>query len=158
MAGCCGFDHGSKAQRLPSLLDITVVEGIFRAALSTMVDRERKVAAGEMSAEAFEEAKAKLVRWLVTAFSGGNPYYRTDSEWHGAAMAAYLAELINDRGHSDRQVLTRACEAFASQAADLAHDIVSRSRRLDEPEVDAVVTNVCGSWAALFTGAPAGDV
>lgn len=157
MAGCnncCGCDHSSKCEQLPSLLDITVVEGIFRSAVKNMVDRERRVVSGEMSDDEFEEAKAKLVRWLVTAFRGENRYYAADSEWHGNLMTDFLADQMDFHGHSDREVLTKACERFADHASELAHDIVSRGLTVEDPTAAHVMTNFCGAWAALFTGAP----
>lgn len=160
MAGCkncCGCDHSSKTVRVPSLLDITVVEGIFRSAVSNMVDRERLVASGEMTDDDFEEAKAKLVRWLVAAFRGENPYYAADSEWHGNLMAEYLANEMDYHGHTDIQVITQACERFANHTSELAHDIVSRGLTVDDPTAAHVVMNFCGAWAALFTGAPSGE-
>ena len=51
--------------------------------------------------------KRQLVRWLVNAFSGENPHYEADSEWHGnGGLADYLAETLDYHGHSPRQVIT----------------------------------------------------
>ena len=81
-AGCCK-DFSSRAERLPNLLSVEVTGEIFAKAVRNMTLRAAQRAAGMMSDEEYEEAKSKLVRWLVNAFSGENPHYEADSEWHG---------------------------------------------------------------------------
>ena len=78
-AGCCK-DFSSRAERLPNLLSVEVTGEIFAKAVRNMTLRAAQRAAGMMSDEEYEEAKSKLVRWLVNAFSGENPHYEADSE------------------------------------------------------------------------------
>lgn len=107
-AGCCK-DFSSRAERLPNLLSVEVTGEIFAKAVRNMTLRAAQRAAGMMSDEEYEEAKSKLVRWLVNAFSGENPHYEVDSEWHGnGGLADYLAETLDYHGHSPRQVITHA--------------------------------------------------
>ena len=77
-AGCCK-DFSSRAERLPNLLSVEVTGEIFAKAVRNMTLRAAQRAAGMMSDEEYEEAKSKLVRWLVNAFSGENPHYEADS-------------------------------------------------------------------------------
>ena len=94
-AGCCK-DFSSRAERLPNLLSVEVTGEIFAKAVRNMTLRAAQRAAGMMSNEEYEEAKSKLVRWLVNAFSGENPHYEADSEWHGnGGLADYLAETLD---------------------------------------------------------------
>ena len=97
-AGCCK-DFSSRAERLPNLLSVEVTGEIFAKAVRNMTLRAAQRAAGMMSDEEYEEAKSKLVRWLVNAFSGENPHYEADSEWHGnGGLADYLAEMVRAAG------------------------------------------------------------
>ena len=115
-AGCCK-DFSSRAERLPNLLSVEVTGEIFAKAVRNMTLRAAQRAAGMMSDEEYEEAKSKLVRWLVNAFSGENPHYEADSEWHGnGGLADYLAETLDYHGHSPRQVITHAAALFADDA------------------------------------------
>ena len=110
-AGCCK-DFSSRAERLPNLLSVEVTGEIFAKAVRNMTLRAAQRAAGMMSDEEYEEAKSKLVRWLVNAFSGENPHYEADSEWHGnGGLADYLAETLDYYGHSPR---ARSSSAAAS--------------------------------------------
>ena len=127
---------------------------IFAKAVRNMTLRAAQRAAGMMSDEEYEEAKSKLVRWLVNAFSGENPHYEADSEWHGnGGLADYLAETLDYHGHSPRQVITHAAALFADDADNLAREIVERGG-LDPPAARPALAQVAGMWAQVFTGVP----
>ena len=98
-AGCCK-DFSSRAERLPNLLSVEVTGEIFAKAVRNMTLRAAQRAAGMMSDEEYEEAKSKLVRWLVNAFSGENPHYEADSEWHGNGGLADYHGASFPRGHA----------------------------------------------------------
>ena len=135
-AGCCK-DFSSRAERLPNLLSVEVTGEIFAKAVRNMTLRAAQRAAGMMSDEEYEEAKSKLVRWLVNAFSGENPHYEADSEWHGnGGLADYLAETLDYHGHSPRQDVP--------EDADVVR--VSDARQ--------ALAQVAGMWAQVFTGVP----
>ena len=94
------------------------------------------------------------MRWLVNAFSGDNPHYESDSEWHGnGGLADYLAETLDYRGHSPRQVVTHAAALFADDADNLAREIVERGG-LDTPAARQALSQLAGMWAQVFTGVP----
>ena len=152
-AGCCK-DFSSRAERLPNLLSVEVTGEIFAKAVRNMTLRAAQRAAGMMSDEEYEVAKSKLVRWLVNAFSGENPHYEADSEWHGnGGLADYLAETLDYHGHSPRQVITHAAALFADDADNLAREIVERGG-LDTPAARQALAQVAGMWAQVFTGVP----
>lgn len=152
-AGCCK-DFSSRAERLPNLLSVEVTGEIFAKAVRNMTLRAAQRAAGMMSDEEYEEAKSKLVRWLVNAFSGENPHYEADSEWHGnGGLADYLAETLDYHGHSPRQVITHVAALFADDADNLAREIVERGG-LDTPAARQALAQVAGMWAQVFTGVP----
>ena len=152
-AGCCK-DFSSRAERLPNLLSVEVTGEIFAKAVRNMTLRAAQRVAGMMSDEEYEEAKSKLVRWLVNAFSGENPHYEADSEWHGnGGLADYLAETLDYHSHSPRQVITHAAALFADDADNLAREIVERGG-LDTPAARQALAQVAGMWAQVFTGVP----
>lgn len=152
-AGCCK-DFSSKAERLPNLLSVEVTGDIFAKAVRNMTVRAAQQSAGMMSDDEYEAAKSKLVRWLVNAYSGENPHYEADMEWHqNGGLSDYLAETFDYRGHSPRQVLTHAAELFADDADNLAREIIQRGGP-DTPQARQAVAQLGGMWAQIFTGVP----
>lgn len=151
--GKCG-DFGSTAPREPELLRYEVCEKIFSDAVRNMTVRVAEQKSGMMSDGDFEEAKSRLVRWLVSTFSGENRHYRADDEWHlRGGLAHYLAERLNFRGHPPRQVLTRAAELFADQAEETALKVL-RSGGIKSPAAARIAAGTVSLWCDLFTGVP----
>ena len=123
-AGCCK-DFSSRAERLPNLLSVEVTGEIFAKAVRNMTLRAAQRAAGMMSDEEYEEAKSKLVRWLVNAFSGENPHYEADSEWHGnGGLADYLASTRPRpvrRWRRSQACGRRSSRAFRPNSPEVSH-------------------------------------
>lgn len=151
--GCCK-DFSSKAERLPNLLSVEVTGDIFTKAVRNMTLRAVQRQVGMMTEDEYEAAKSKLVRWLVNAFSGENPHYEADLEWHThGGLTDYLAETLNFHGHAPRQVLTHAATLFADDADNLAVEIIQRGGP-DTPQARQAVSQLGGMWAQVFTGVP----
>lgn len=154
--GCCS-DFSSKAEQLPNLLSTDVTGGIFAGAIRNMTVRASQLKAGMMSDEEFEAAKDKLVQWLVITFSGQNPHYLADDEWHrNGGLADYLAEYFSYPGHSARQALTHAADLFADDADNLAREILQKGGLSSGPAQQAIA-QMSGLWAQVYTGAPSAD-
>lgn len=150
--GCCDFS--SKAPQKPSLLQLDVVDGIFTAAIRNMTLRKAQCQTGLMSDKEYEAAKEKLVDWLVATFSGRNPHFSTEAEWHEYGG---LVELLRLRlpidGSSQARALTQAFELFATEADELA-GILVHNGGLETENAKVVIGAKASAWAQLFVGAP----
>ena len=151
--GCGGgcSDFSSKAEQLPNLLAIDVVGTIFEQAIRNMTLRCASLESGLMSPEEYDEAKSKLIDWLVALFRGENPHFETNSEWHQGALADFLREKLNRPTDSDAGVLRFAMTLFADDADQMAHEVVSQA---SDERSNAARSQMARLWAHLMTGAP----
>ena len=120
--------------------------------MRNMAVRAASVSSGMMDAGEYELNREKLTKWLVALFSGENPHFESDAEWHrGGGLAQYLREAMNAPFAGEREVLRRACEQFSAEADELARDFTETggSAAALEQRSQAVIR-----WAHIFTGAP----
>ena len=127
MAGCgpncsagCYKDFISRAERLPNLLSVEVTGEIFAKAVRNMTLRAAQRVAGMMSDEEYEEAKSKLVRWLVNAFSGENPHYEADSARSSSAAASTRPRPVR-RWRRSQACGRRSSRAFRPNSPEVRH-------------------------------------
>ena len=89
-------DFSSRAEQLPSLAAIDVVEKLLLQALKNTAKRAEMAARGEMSREELTEANQKLVDWLGLTFAGGNPHFQSAEDWNPRGLAQYMREEMPD--------------------------------------------------------------
>lgn len=94
--GCGCHDFSSRAAQLPSLVSIEVVGDLLFQAVRNTVRRAVSAAAGDMSPQEIDEADNRLVDWLGTTFSGGNPHYASGEDWNPRGLAVFLRDMISD--------------------------------------------------------------
>lgn len=155
--GCCDFS--SKAERLPSLAAIDVVEGLLTQALRNTARRRAQQRNGELTADDLAEADEKVVTWFATTFSGGNPYYRSEEDWNPDGLAEYLREMLLDpitqkKGSMpayDKDVIAAAAEIFLEDIYGLIDSVPHWADSVETSEAGQRLVNL---WAQLLTGAP----
>lgn len=154
--GC--HDFGSREARGPNLAAIDVAASIFHQALRNLLKRLEAVASGDMTEEELEEANQKLVDWLAATFSGKNPHFESDADWHPAGLASHLFEALGGRGSmpGDEDVIRAAAEAFLRDAGSLAPRLLLRAGGAAPAGESPEAEDFAERWAHLFTGAPLG--
>ena len=156
--GCrsCG-DYGSRAERAPSLSDITVVDGLLTRAFLNLAERRNRAAAGELDAEALAAADAKLEDWLAATFSGANRHFESDPDFHPAGLAEHLAEGFGLTQTDAHAVLEEVAERFVAQCHELAQALERHGLDAAAQPAHPAVGEMTGAWAAAFCGAPLAD-
>ena len=155
--GCCDFS--SKAERLPSLAAIDVVEGLLAQALRNTARRRAQMRNGELTQEDLDAADDKVVAWFATTFSVGNPYYRSEEAWNPEGLAEYLREMlqgpiVEKKGKMpvyDKDVIAAAAEIFLVDIYGLIDSVPAWADSIETSEAGRRLVNL---WAQLLTGAP----
>lgn len=155
--GCCDFS--SKAERLPSLAAIDVVEGLLAQALRNTARRRAQMRNGELTQDDLDAADDKVVNWFATTFSGGNPYYRSEEAWNPEGLAEYLREMlqgpiVEKKGKMpvyDKDVIAAAAEIFLVDIYGLIDSVPAWAESIETSEAGRRLVNL---WAQLLTGAP----
>ena len=155
--GCCDFS--SKAERLPSLAAIDVVEGLLAQALRNTARRRAQMRQGELSQDDLDEADDKVVAWFAATFSGGNPHYRSEEAWNPEGLAEYLREMLQGpitekKGAMpvyDRDVIAAAAEIFLIDVYGLIDSVPVWAESVETSQAGRRLINL---WAQLLTGAP----
>ena len=89
--GC--HDFSSRAEQLPSLAAIDVVERLLLQALKNTAQRASRAAAGELTADELREANETLIDWLADTFSGRNRHFQSAENWNPHGLADYMREM-----------------------------------------------------------------
>lgn len=156
--GCCDFS--SKAERLPSLAAIDVVEGLLTQALRNTARRRAQMKNGELTQDDLNEADDKVVAWFAATFSGANPHYRSEEAWNPEGLADYLREMLQGpitekRGSMptyDKDVIAAAAEIFLIDIYGLIDSVPVWAESVETSQAGRRLVNL---WAQLLTGAPA---
>lgn len=161
--GCCDFS--SKADQLPSLAAIDVVEGLLMQAVHNSARRAQQVLDGELSEEDARAADRKLIAWLTCAFAGENDHFQSGENWNPAGLSDYLREVL--AGHiseamgavpeEDREVIAAAAHIFVADLYALMQTLASRGAPLAGIEQTEPFRGFVSWWAAMLTGMPVDD-
>lgn len=156
--GCrsCG-DYGSRAERSPSLLDITVVKGLLVRAFLNLASRRNRARAGELSGEDLEAADVKLEEWLTATFSGENRHFASDADFHPQGLSEHLAEGLGLAVSRPRDVFEEVFGRFVAQCHDLAQALEENGFDAAAEPAHPAVDEMALDWAAALCGAPLGE-
>lgn len=161
--GCGCHDFSSRAAQLPSLVSIEVVGDILFQAVRNTVRRAVSAAAGDMSPQEIDEADNRLVDWLGTTFSGGNPHYASGEDWNPRGLAVFLRDMISDElretagamPEDNEEVVFAAAAVFLAGLYRILNDLSRSGVNMDGVENSPQAARLINFWARLLTGAPA---
>ena len=148
--GCGCHDFSSRAAQLPSLVSIEVVGDLLFQAVRNTVRRAVSAAAGDMSPQEIDEADNRLVDWLGTTFSGGNPHYASGEDWNPRGLAVFLRDMISDELRE-----TAGAAVFLADLYRILNDLSRAGVNMDGVENSPQAARLINFWARLLTGAPA---
>lgn len=150
----CTCDHSSDADQGANLLALDVVESIFSAATVNMTKRAVRVADGTMTHADYEAAKDHLAAWLQSTFSGENPHFVSDRDWHEkGGLADLLRARFNLGRCRDDQALSQAIGYFIEDADGVARRLALHGG-MASPQASLPVMELSTLWSELFTGSP----
>lgn len=161
-------DFSSRAEQLPSLAAIDVVERLLLQALKNTAGRAQRTACGDMTPEALDEANETLVDWLAATFSGRNPHFQSVEDWNPRGLAQYMREMMPEslqtaapekgaRLDDDEEVIHLAAGIFLSDVYATLHALASRGCPFDGIENADPCVRLVGFWSQLLVGAPIFD-
>lgn len=162
--GACGHDHSSKAVQSPSLVDITVVRGIFAQAAVNLTKRAKLCAAGEMTRKEFDDKMTELTEWLGETFCGHNRHFEDGPEdWNPAGLAASLRGILGKNAwdvppEDDEEAVFTACAVFTSEVLKAVLSCIQEGDDVDDPKnLPPALDEFIETWAMVFAGATFGD-
>ena len=158
-------DFSSRAEQLPSLAAIDVVEKLLLQALKNTAKRAEMAARGEISREELTEANQKLVDWLGLTFAGGNPHFQSAEGWNPRGLAQYMREempdslkaAVNTIPDDDEEVIYTAAGIFLSDVYATLHSLAVQGVPFDGIENAEPCVRMVQFWSALMVGAPIFD-
>lgn len=135
---------------------------LFQAVRNT-VRRAVSAAAGDMSPQEIDEADNRLVDWLGTTFSGGNPHYASGEDWNPRGLAVFLRDMISDElretagavPEDNEEVVFAAAAVFLADLYRILNDLSRSGVNMDGVENSPQAARLINFWARLLTGAPA---
>lgn len=169
MSGCSSCmpgrgcrDFSSRAEQLPSLAAIDVVERLLLQALKNTARRAQRAADGEMSSDELKDANETLVDWLAATFSGRNPHFQSAEDWNPRGLAQYMREMMPDSlktaareiPDDDEEVIHLAAGIFLSDVYATLHSLAVQGYSMDGVENLEPCVRVVGFWSQLMVGAP----
>lgn len=166
-SGGCG-DFSSKAQGLPSLASIDIIERILLQAVKNTAKRAEQASRGELTHDDIVEADLKLVGWLTDTFAGRNPHFATDEGWNPTGLAQYLREAMGEGvrrmfngslPEDDCQMIEVGARLFLNNAYVLLEDLGRRGggASFESLEQYEEVASFVSYWSSLLTGCPFDD-
>lgn len=155
--GSC-HDHGSTADRKPSLGAIDVVDGIFRQAARNLARRIAALRAGDMTPEELDAANEKLVEWMGATFSGRSRHFDVIDHWHPSGLAAEIEHVLGgdvsaDDAGTDEGVIREAVRIWVREAESLIGESLDCGLPPEGAAGTEAMLILSGRWANLFAGA-----
>ena len=154
---CCN-DFSSRAEQLPSLGAIDIVDGIFRQALRNLAKRLDAVRTGEMTGEELNAANEKLAAWMGAVFSGRSRHFESGDPWHPEGLAEERMRIFGHRMSvaptlTDEEVIAEAGRLFVREGEGiLAAALEAGYPASSAAEIEPAVI-LAARWANLFAGA-----
>lgn len=164
-SGRCG-DFSSKAEGLPSLASIDVVERILLQAVKNTAQRAVDVSEGRMTPQELSEADQRLVQWLAETFSGRNRHFATAEGWNPCGLAQYLREgadeqlrrvLAGGLPEDDYAAIEVGVRLFLTNVYVMLEQIGASGGSLGGLEQHDGVLGFVNYWSCLLTGCPFAD-
>lgn len=161
--GC--HDFSSRAEQLPSLAAIDVVERLLLQALKNTAQRASRAAAGELTADELREANETLIDWLADTFSGRNRHFQSAENWNPHGLADYMREMmpeslkavVSEIPTDDEEVIHLAAGIFLSDVYATLHSLAQQGYSMEGVENLEPCVRVVGFWTQLMVGAPIFD-
>ena len=167
--GRCGscHDFSSKAEGLPSLASIDVIERILLQAVKNTARRAQEAADGKLTHEDLVAADLKLVEWLTDTFAGRNPHFATAEGWNPTGLAQYLREGMGEKVRAalggqlpsdDYTMIEVGARLFLNNAYMMLENLgAGANPNLAEFEQSDAVISFVNYWSCLLTGCPFSD-
>lgn len=165
-SGRCG-DFSSKAEGLPSLASIDVVERILLQAVKNTAQRALDASEGRLTQQDLVQADLRLVQWLTDTFSGRNRHFATAEAWNPVGLASYLREGMGEKVREalggtlpsdDYEMIEIAARLFLNNAYVMLEQIEMQSgSSLSGIEQNDSVLSFVNYWSSLMTGCPFAD-
>lgn len=154
---CCDFS--SRADRLPSLASIDVVEPVVRQALINTAQRHSRHLAGDLSREDIDEADDRLLDWLGQTFSGKNRNFASAEGWNPGGLAEYVREnfagMFEQRGvrmpFGDRALVEELARMLLADIYAVIGQVGSWRQGMENSTPAYALVMF---WSRLLTGAP----
>ncbi len=158
--GC--HDFSSRAEQLPSLVAIDVVEKLLLQALKNTANRACQAAAGDMSDDELKAANKKLVDWLAQTFSGANPHFQSSEDWNPRGLAHYLRDVLaenfktleDEKLKDDEEVIHTAAGIFLADVYGTLHALAIDGHPFAGIENTEPCVRLVNFWAQVMVGAP----
>lgn len=165
-SGRCG-DFSSKAEGLPNLANIDVVERILLQAVRNTAQRSVDAASGKLTREDLVQADLRLVQWLSDTFGGRNRHFDTAEGWNPTGLAQYLREGLGENireflggklPEDDYEMIGIGARLFLNNTYALLEQIGRMGNtNLSGLEQSDAVAGFIDYWSCLLTGCPIAD-
>lgn len=166
MAGCnrCGprgcHDFSSRAEQLPSLVAIDVLEKILMQAVRNSARRCAQVEAGEMSPQERQGYDIKVRDWMTATLMGENEHYQTAENWNPVGLTDYLRQTLSKQfvqmhggiPEDDREVINSAVELFMIGFYNAFAQLRKHGHPYEGIEQHEQLAGLIGFWSQVFSG------
>ncbi len=163
-SGRCG-DFSSKAEGLPSLDSIDVVERILLQAVKNTAQRAVDASEGKLTHQDIVDADLRLVSWLADTLAGRNKHFATAEGWNPTGLAEYLREGLGENiraalggklPEDDYGMIDLGARLFLNNAYVMLEQIGTTGSLAGLEQHDGVLSFV-NYWSCLLTGCPMQD-